>query len=498
MLSRTPRSFVIPLGVIALFTLISITVGTRFGPGLTPDTVLYLETADSLRAGGGLPETLMLGGRPGSAVPPLYPVALAAVGSGLDDLPSARWLNVGLYGLNVVLFGFMAYHLTSGATRVSLLGTSLFATSIVMLEIHSAAWSEPLFITLLLISLDALGRFLEKPNLKLFGLACFLVALSPICRFAGVTTLAAGAVCMLTPGPRRLRRFVSFCVLVSLPLLALLQSNKARSGSAAGTGEFAPYIPWADIVVLVNTWAAWIVPGIDRYALIPKQDVLAFIIVLSSMVLLVWAMMRTHVIAQPKLQPWLIFTLVYPTVILTLITFVKADLPLEQRILCPMHVTVLMLVTVLTARLSQDHSFRPHSKVWLLPLALLGVYLPPFLVGVHHLATKGRGYTAPNYDAPQIYQWLKSHSPATLYCSDPSAAWLKLRRKVSPITQEVDGPVLFFRVAHPLPPRHEEGVKRPGPPVDALQSLLDSTSLKLLYKEGDVELYVLGDTSSEP
>lgn len=494
MYHKISRSFAIPLALIVLLTLIAITIGTRFGPGLTPDTVLYLETADSLRAGNGLPETLLLGGRAGSAVPPLYPLALAAVGAGLDDLPEARWLNVGLYGLNVALFGLMAYTLTSGAIRISLLGTSLFATSIVMLEIHSAAWSEPLFITLLLLALDVLGRFLEKPNLKLFGLACILVGLSPICRFAGVTTLVAGAACMLTPGPRRIGRFIAFSALVSLPLLALLQYNKLRSGSAAGTGEFAPYFPWADIVVLVNTCAAWLIPGIDRFGLIPGQDFLALIIVSAVSGSLGWALLRTRVYTQHRFQPWLIFTLVYPSVILTLITFVKADLPLEQRILCPMHVSVLMLFTVLSANLSQDNSFKPHTKIWLALLALLCIYLPPFFVGIHHLATRGRGYTGPDYDAPQIYQWLKANSPHILHCSDPSAAWLKLRRGVSPIPQKADGPVLFFRVAHPLPPRHEEGVKREGPPIDALQTLIESTPLTLLYKEGAVELYVVEKT----
>lgn len=54
MLSSVPRSFSIPLALLVLVTLLPISLGTRFRPGLTPDTVLYLETADSLRAGEGL------------------------------------------------------------------------------------------------------------------------------------------------------------------------------------------------------------------------------------------------------------------------------------------------------------------------------------------------------------------------------------------------------------------------------------------------------------
>ena len=240
-------------------------VGTPYGPGLTPDTVLYLEMADVLREEQRLPETLMKGVRPGSAVPPLYPLFLALVGGGLDSLAPVKWLNVGLFAASTWVFAGLSFRLTRGSLYFSLVGCLGFVTSIVMLEIHTAAWSEPLFIFLELLVIKELVAYLESPSWSRCLGAAVLVSLAPLCRFAGLTVLVAGFLAVLIFRRRRWSELFVFGAVSALPLAALLAFNRVQSGSAAGTGGFSPQLPWGDLVVLTNTIAAWVVPGIDRF-----------------------------------------------------------------------------------------------------------------------------------------------------------------------------------------------------------------------------------------
>ena len=473
-----------------LLAAVIVYLGTPYGPGLTPDTVLYLETADVLRTEFRLPAQLMQGSRPGSAVPPLYPAALAAVGAGLDHLAPVRWLNIGLFAGSTWLFAGLLWRLSRSSVLFSTLGTAAFVSSIVMLEIHTAAWSEPLFIFLELACLWATANYLEKPSLRACAATAVLFALAPLCRFAGITVLAAGVLAVLLFRYRRWVEVLLFGVLSSAPLAALLLWNRSQSGSAAGTGEFSPYLPWGDVVVLGNTMAAWVIPGIDRFQVVPGQDWLAAGVVLGMAIYYAMALRYAELSKDKLMAVSLLFLVVYPSVILGLITFVKADLPLEQRILCPMCILVLLTAPALAARAPSSGALAKVSKLGFGLLLL--VYLPPLVVGLSHLSTQGRGYTGPPYHAPEIYAYLREHPAEVLHTNDPAAAWLKVRRLGDGMPGEkLDGPLLYYRIGHPVPPRHQEAVKRPtAPPDEAVDSLVRGGSARLVKKQGQVELYL--------
>ncbi len=72
------------------------------------------------------------------------------------------------------------------------------------------------------------------------------------------------------------------------------------------------------------------------------------------------------------------------------------------------------------------------------------------------------------------------------------SAWLKVRRIGHGLPEgNAEGPILYFRVGHPVPPRHEEAIKRPTtPPDEQLQRILEATPARLVKKEGQVELYL--------
>ena len=118
------------------------------------------------------------------------------------------------------------------------------------------------------------------------------------------------------------------------------------------------------------------------------------------------------------------------------------------------------------------------------------IYLLPALVGVRIMATRGRGYLSPAYQAPRLYQYLREHPPETLHTNEPGALWFYLRRYGAGLETPARGPLLVFRVDHPLPPRHQAGVKRPGVRRDKISQMVEDTPLLLYGTEGQVDLYL--------
>jgi len=127
---------------------------SRYGAGLSPDSVGYIATARHIANGDGV---ISYHGAPLVVQPPLYPALLATVDYvfGIDPLSSAHIVNSFLFGLIVYLSGLLFFnHLTSSATfAVALLGTVSSLISASLVSVSLMAWSEPLFICFMLLYL---------------------------------------------------------------------------------------------------------------------------------------------------------------------------------------------------------------------------------------------------------------------------------------------------------------------------------------------------------
>src|SRR5690606_26306837 len=102
-----------------------------------------------------------------------------------------------------------------------------------------------------------------------------LIGLSATCRYAGVACIAASLLSMLCLGAKRWKDRIVLSCFTAGPLACVLDWNRLRNGSSAEGGSLDPHWPGPDLLVLSNTIAAWLVPGIDRYQLIAGQDILA-------------------------------------------------------------------------------------------------------------------------------------------------------------------------------------------------------------------------------
>ena len=153
------KSAILLVAPLALLGAVSIALATRLGVGISPDSTAYVDCATNLLAGRGL--TIHTGIdelEPLTHFPPLFPALLALVGSlGFDPSSVARWLNLVLFAINIVLVGLVITASTERPIWASALGSYFVMTSTATLHIHSMAWTEPLFVLSCVLGLFLLG-----------------------------------------------------------------------------------------------------------------------------------------------------------------------------------------------------------------------------------------------------------------------------------------------------------------------------------------------------
>lgn len=137
----------------------------RYGAGLSPDSVCYLDAARSLASGRGL---VFHTGEPMVWYPPLYlyPMLLALVGlvTGLDPEVFAHLVNAALFAPVICLSGRLFKTGSLQTTTCIVLGVSAVLFSIPLSQVYSMAWSECLFIPLVLLYLLFAQRYWVPPT----------------------------------------------------------------------------------------------------------------------------------------------------------------------------------------------------------------------------------------------------------------------------------------------------------------------------------------------
>ncbi|NLW50601.1 MAG: phospholipid carrier-dependent glycosyltransferase [Candidatus Brocadiaceae bacterium] len=318
---------------------------TLIRPYCTGDSASYLGAARNLAAGRGL--TIPWGtptDRPLVHFPPLYPAVLGAVGSlGPDPLVVSRWMNAVLLGLNAALAALAVY----GTTRnraLSCLAAVLMAASPVMLRMHTAALSEPLFVFLLLAALAALHAYARRPSRRLFLLACDATALALLCRWAGAPLVATGAlvVCAFGAGGlwKRLARAAAFGLLSCLPAGLWMLRNLRLGGTATNRTWAAHPVTRQQIDDALRAVSGWGVPGFRpgttlQHSLIP----LGLLCLAAVCFALYLTLRRGNVPVGERLRhlPWAYaaFLVTYCAFLLVSVSYCDRLTPLDNRILLP-------------------------------------------------------------------------------------------------------------------------------------------------------------------
>lgn len=384
-----------------------------WGIGITHDSVFYLNSASNLTEGEGLYWISDRGRiRPLTHFAPLYPVTLSSfISLGLDAEVAARWIAAILYGAIIFLIGYLIYHFTR-RMGLGVLASALALSSPVILGVHTIALSEPLFLLITLGFLAMLTQYVFEPNRSKFILAAGLAALGYLTRYVGVTLLFTGSLSIFLLGQRefrsRLRDAVLFFLLAFAPMALWMLRNYSLTGTMTNrTLLFHP--PGGETLInFLNTIVSWILP----FDLSIRFQV---IIVVVSTAILIYLFVRT--VNFSDLQPrWNIFISIIPLFLAVYlfslafsITFVDAATHLDDRILSPFYLGLL----ILSILLFWSNSVRRKTNALLIPLfLLLGVFVWNSWLGSSEVLGKiredGIGFTSRAWRESETIEWVSN------------------------------------------------------------------------------------------
>lgn len=317
---------------------------SKYGAGLSPDSVNYIAAARNLAAGRGL---ATFNGAPLVAWPPLFPALLAGIKVllGIDPLLSVRVVNALLFGLIVWLSGVLCFRHLSSSFLTVLLGVTSVLLAIPLLATAKMAWSEPLFIACVLLSLIWAESYLERGDAGSLALLALAAASASLSRYIGVTVIIAGAIVVTLSAKENLRtKIFHLCafLLVSIaPLAIWISRNHIVSGTLMGPRSPSQFSFVQNLNFTFYTLLYWYLPSRatqHRPALALLGIAIGFIATVTARTN--WDRVKTRL---SFLSPSLIFAATYASFLLASATTTAYD-RLDDRLLSPLYIPLALLL----------------------------------------------------------------------------------------------------------------------------------------------------------
>ncbi|MBF0486003.1 MAG: glycosyltransferase family 39 protein [Candidatus Omnitrophica bacterium] len=427
------------------FVLVMVTTGA-YGLGVTPDTVNYLHAARSFSVGEGF-----LGfSKMGEAIPlthfPLLFPAVLSLGNylGLDTLEWARVLMAFLFGVNIFLLSMIGFY-TTGNRRGALLAGGLALIFVHIVEVHLMALSEPMFLTIILLFLGTLMRYLEKGNIRELILAGFLAGTAIVTRYSGVALLLTGVVVVMAnsfkSGKEKWRDvFFFFMLAIIFPVLWFCRNVNVSGHLLAYPLGLSRHV-FVSLGNGVNTLSEYLMPDTMPFAV--RLVILGAFLTFSGV--LAYKVISTASVDDKRSRAWLglkvmgIFFVVYTLVAFLAIMFVdRGAVELDKRILIPLAVVSVGLVPVLMPRAVSEkkttRTLRARMVFLIIFMVLMFLRTTQLVKNFRH---DGFGYNGREWTQSSFVKTVKTLSDqGIVYSNDPEAFYFLTQRPSVLIPQE--------------------------------------------------------------
>jgi len=359
--------------IISFAGIVSILFVTRLGVGTSPDSVVYIGAARNFLAGKGL--SIPFGqsiDSPMTHHAPLYPVLLGAIGSLCGDpLIVARWLNAILCGLLILFTGLTLMTLIQPPNITPLLGSIILFAAIPILELHAYAWTEPVFLLFSLLGMYAISKYIEKLTYLPLICSALIMSLATLTRYAGIALIGTGLLSIILFSKKKLlNRLIDafvFGLISSIPLLLWITRNSLRAGTATSRSLAFHLITKQHFIQSINTLSGWF--------LLP--DSISGTIKLLALIIIIGIVLGSFIITKThqsvKIIPSFIlilcvFIVIYPVFLVFSISFLDANTPLDNRILSPTFIPIMIVLLY-----SINGVFQLKSKYIFLDIGLVTI-----------------------------------------------------------------------------------------------------------------------------
>ncbi|MCA9914009.1 MAG: hypothetical protein KC496_11695 [Anaerolineae bacterium] len=368
------RLFITLLLLLSLAAMILVIVSTPTGIGNTPDSIHYVTTTRSILSGAGwidYSENLYDVWGPG------YPLMLTFLNTlggwfGLGLLEMIRLHNVALYGL-LVFFSGLTFQRYTRSSVLSLLGTIWVLLSHVLLLVYAFAWSEPLFLLLVVLFFYFLADIPRMTQFRQLLPLVLVTAAAVLQRYPGAPLVPLGALSILLlmrtqPIVKRFIYAFGFGVLASAPLLLWLLRNYAITGTILGSRVDIPNPLMGQIGRAYAILVDWFTTNPLNIGYLDLLVVLVVALLLfvaavywryRSLTPAAFGKMLAIPLASVSLFLWIV---IYVGVAILRATH-SPDV-LENRVLSPIYIPLLCLILLALTKLAEVLSIRARRS-WL-------------------------------------------------------------------------------------------------------------------------------------
>ncbi len=410
-------AMLIALVLISVIGVLLVLQATPEGAALSDDSIAYIAGARSMLAGNGYREAWLASNQPVTHFPPAFPAVLAFFGTlGIDPLHAVRWVNALLFGASAFVLGILAWRMTPSLTA-GLVLAGLFVLSGDLLQVYTAAMSEPLFIFLSLLAIWTFDLYYERDKHWWLGACAIFVGIAYLTRYSGLALIATFVAALLIL-PRRWQHklILSGLFIAGTSLWILAWTIRNRLVAENATNRLLAWHPITreNISIGLRTVSEFLIPVEPWRQLIHKKTpIVEMLIVLILGAVLVWLAMRTWKyltdkgIREKRLGEVISFTtalylFAYLASIVSSMLLFDAATKFKLRILAPVFVCLLILLIYFGVWLRGRN--RPLVVVLTFVFVVLFAYKQ--VNTVSFLSRSGLGYAS--------FQWYDSKAMAYL------------------------------------------------------------------------------------
>ena len=395
---------------IAVYQLISL---TRWGAGLSSDSINYILSARSMLESGNLDKL-------SSHWPPLYPLLLAVVSffCNIDMLSTARWTQIFLYVCNIMLFIFVIYKSTDKSLFSFITACLIIVSSQIFLEIHSMAWSEPLYILLSLSGITFLSIHINKcDGSRYLILSGVFVGLSIVTRYAGLSLLVSSALCILFFSKQnnysRILDVLKFSLIATFPFLIWIARNISTGRSVTNREVSFLMFSFSEINQAIQIISDWFFVPLENYSL---SGIFLFIVFF-----VMWFFSTK--IKYYNNFPEILFVNIFSYIIFIAISKIIFDaaMPFDRRILAPLYVLLFLAIITTSYRyVSRKNRYMNIGVLLLLTLCIISFFQIKVYQKYVHFASNGLDFAHKTWVESDIIRWVKSEkNKSIIYTNGP-------------------------------------------------------------------------------
>lgn len=398
LLNHSRQWFFFALFFLAAAAVATVFYATRFGSALSDDSYYYIKPARDILAG--IPPQFS------PHYPPLVPLVVTVIGLfGIEPLLGIRFLNCALFGVNVILVGMIVYRITH-SRGVGFAGAVLFMTSQVIVEDHSWAMSEALFITWMLALILALEAAFSTKKVGYLVLSAICAGCAALTRYSGIGLIFSGALALLLASNGhwlriRLRNAVIFggtACLLFVPYILIYGDAFQKIRSFEGNAWVL--LGLSELQEGFYNILLWLMPG--RFARDREVLILGALIGLVVIATGIYAFFRRIAFQANwisiRQQP--VYLVIGLMILANLFTLYQARIspvyrsPFDARLLSPTHVLFLLLISSLLGLVWLKNGWITRVGIAFLFLWGMFLYVPRTFEFVTHMHEQGVGFAS--------------------------------------------------------------------------------------------------------